>query len=1125
MKVRESGMNRWKNLWMGTMILAQAGIFGWAGYCFPISVSAQDRQVSQGQVLMRYPTLYGDTIVFAARGNLWKVSRSGGMAFRLTSDLGEDLMPRFSPDGKWLAFTGGYQGNRDVYVMPALGGVARRLTYHSDVVASAPERWGPDNMVVTWTPDSRSIVFLSRRNAWNSWMSLPFSVPVSGGLPRPLPLDRSGFLSYAPSGQEIAYTRIYRDFRTWKRYDGGLAQDVYTYNFATGKLDQITHWKGTDTIPMWYQDRIYFLSDRDSNRRVNLWVYDRMTGQKRQVTHFTDYDIDFPSLGDQGIVFQQGGNLYVMDLPSEQLHQVKVTVPDDGRKLMPRYVSLSGDIRKIDAAQQPDFAISPNGKRAAFAARGNIFTVPVEHGAIRDLTRQSDVDADHPAWSPDGQWIAYTTDRNGEQNIAIRPSMGGEEKILTHFRSGYYYAPRFSPDGKLLAFADGGHNLWIVDREGKTVRKIASDVHAEIHDFSFSPDSQWGVYSLTQPNQQRALWAYRMDTGKSLRLTSGANNDYLPVFSEDGNYLYFASNRYENTVFADNEMNALTVKSSGIFVAPLQGNLASPFAPRSDEGDVRHDPDVQKKKDKGIMPVHIEAQGFENRIVPLPMTGGLIADMQVKGDKVYYLQNPPQTISNVFSGEKPALHVYDVKQRKDAVIEEDIQNYSLSRDGGKVLYNKDGAWVISDAKEKHSDDRHLKTDSLSSLVVPAEEWKEMFENAWRLQRDLFVNPNMNGQDWQKIHDRYVRLLPLVGSRSDLTYLIGQMIGEIGNSHTYVGGGDQQDPVRAVPTALLGVDFAYDARKNRYALAKIYTGDNSREAYRSPLTQPGLNIHEGDYLLSVNGQEVKGDANPYQFFVGLENPVTLSFEDHGTGKVKTVMVNTVKSELSLREKAWIEHNRQVVDRLSGGQIAYIYLSDMEELGLQQFIRQFYAQLDKKALIIDDRWNGGGFIDEILLERLRRVLVGMTTNREKMAHTLPEQLIAGPKVTLINQYSASDGDIFPYYFRKYGLGKLIGKRTWGGVRGIRGFWPLRDGGYITIPEESLYGLQSEWIIENHGVDPDIEVENTPAELRQGQDRQLETAVDVLMKALKAHPVSVPQPPEWKKAYPENGMPFGR
>ncbi|CAI3943095.1 S41 family peptidase [Commensalibacter papalotli (ex Botero et al. 2024)] len=1127
-------ISRWKTLLLSTM-LAQVGAIGYGMIFMPVLAEEESKTAQEAvkepvkeQALMRYPTLHGDKIAFVARGNVWEVPKAGGVARRLTADTGEDLMPRFSPDGKWLAFTASYQGNRDVYLIPAAGGAVKRLTYHSDVVASAPERWGPDNMVVTWTPDSKEIVFLSRRNAWNSWMSLPFTVSIDGGLPKQLPLDRSGFISYGPSGKDIAYTRIYRDFRTWKRYDGGLAQDVYTYNFDTKKLDQITHWKGTDTIPMWYQNKIYFLSDRDSNRRLNLWVYDKATGQQKQVTHFTDYDIDFPSLGDNGIVFQQGGKLYVLDLPSEQLHTVAVKVPDDGTRTMPRFVDVSDSIRKIDAAQQPDYSISPNGKRAAFAARGNIFTVPVEHGAIRNLIYSSDVDADHPVWSPDGQWIAYTTDKNGEQNIAIRPSVGGEEKILTDFKTGYYYAPRFSPDGTKLAFSDGNHNLWLVNNDGSDLKKIAVDRNAEIHDFNFSPDGKWVVYSLTQLNQQRALWVYNIEKKMPSRLTLGQNNDYLPVFSSDGKYLYFVSNRYENTVFADNEMNALTVKSAGIYIATLSLETPSPFAARSDEGQIVKETKEQagndNKKD-AVLSIKIETKGFEDRIAPVPMTGGEITDMQAVGDKIYYLLSPPQTMSGEFSGEKPELHVYDLKERKDTVIEKGIDNYSLSYDGKKVLYNQKDSWIIADAKEKHADDKTLDVSSMRMRIEPSKEWKEMFENAWRLQRDLFVNPKMNGQDWQAVHDKYAALIPLAGSRADVNYIIGQMVGEIGNSHTYVGGGDQQDPVKAVPTALLGVDFAYDAQKERFALAKIYQGDNSRKQYRSPLTEPGLNIHEGDYLLSVNGQEVKGSVNPYQFFVGVSNPVQLSFEDKDSGKVKTVEVNTLKNELSLKERAWVEHNRELVDRLSGGKIAYIYLSDMEELGMQQFIRQFYSQLDKEAVIIDDRWNGGGFIDQILLERLRRILVGMTTNRENMQATLPQQLIHGPKVTLINQYSASDGDIFPYYFRKYGLGKVIGKRTWGGVRGIRGYWPLRDGGYITIPEESLYGLNSEWIIENHGVEPDIEVENTPGELQEGKDRQLETAVNYLLKELKDHPVSLPNPPSWDTAYPPQGEPFAK
>lgn len=1133
-------ISRWKTLLLSTM-LAQVGAIGYGMIFTPVLAEEDSKPAQEAvktptkeQALMRYPTLHGDKIAFVARGDVWEVSKEGGVAQRLNADTGEDVMPRFSPDGKWLAFTASYQGNRDVYVMPANGGEVKRLTYHSDVVASAPERWGPDNMVVTWTPDSKEIVFLSRRNAWNSWMSLPFTVSIDGGLPQQLPLDRSGFISYGPSGKDIAYTRIYRDFRTWKRYDGGLAQDVYTYNFDTKKLEQITHWKGTDTIPMWYQNKIYFLSDRDSNRRLNLWVYDKATGQTKEVTHFTDYDIDFPSLGDNGIVFQQGGKLYLLDLPSEKLHEVSVTVPDDGTRTMPRYVNVSDSIRKIDPAQQPDFTLSPSGKRAAFAARGNIFTVPVEHGAIRNLIYSSDVDADHPVWSPDGKWIVYTTDRNGEQNIAIRPSVGGEEKILTDFKTGYYYAPRFSPNGKKIAFSDGNHNLWLMDSNGDNLKKIAVDENAEIHDFNFSPDSKWIAYSLTQPNQQRALWVYNIDQKMPARLTSGQNNDYLPVFSPDGKYLYFASNRYENTVFADNEMNALTVKSAGIYIATLDKDTPSPFAVRSDEGQLPQEEKAKstdqanpadKDKKASTPAVKIDFKNLEQRIVPVPMTGGEITDMQAAGDKIYYLLSPPQTMSGEFSGEKPAMHVYDLKERKDAVIEKGIDNYSLSYDGSKVLYNQKDSWVVADAKEKHADDKTLDVSSMRNRVEPPKEWKEMFEDAWRLQRDLFVNSKMNGQDWQAVHDKYEALIPLAGSRSDVNYIIGQMVGEIGNSHTYVGGGDQQDPVKAVSTALLGVDFAYDAKKERYSLAKIYQGDNSRKQYRSPLTEPGLNIHEGDYLLSVNGQDVKGNVNPYQFFVGVSNPVQLSFEDKDTGKVKTVEVNTLKNELSLKERAWVEHNRQMVDRLSHGRIAYIYLSDMEELGMQQFIRQFYSQLDKEAVIIDDRWNGGGFIDQILLERLRRILVGMTTNRENMQATLPQQLINGPKVTLINQYSASDGDIFPYYFRKYGLGKLIGKRTWGGVRGIRGYWPLRDGGYITIPEESLYGLNSEWIIENYGVKPDIEVENTPAELQDGHDKQLETAVDYLMKELKEHPVSLPATPSWDTAYPPQGEPFAK
>ena len=950
-------------------------------------------------------------------------------------------------------------------------------------------------------------------------------------------------MTYGPDGHTIAYNRIFRNFRTWKRYQGGLAQQVYTYDFQAKKLTQITNWIGTNTAPMWYGQHIYFLSDRDSKRRENIWVYDIATKQYREITHFTNYDIDFPSLGvggrgGDGIVFAQAGALWVIDLPSEKLHRLNVSVPDDGTRTGARYADASKDIRDVDTAQDNDYALSPNGKRALFSARGDIFTVPAEHGATRNLTSTSNADEDHPTWSPDGKTVAYTTNINGEQQIAIRPAEGGAERIVTHFQNGFYYQPIWSPDSKHFAVSDGNHRLWLVDVGSGSAAQVAQDQFNEIHDASFSPDGRWLAYSVTATNQQREIWIDNIGANKSVRVSAPLGNDFNPVFSPDGKYLYFISTRHENPTLSETEFNTATLEMNGIYVATLRKNVASPFAPRSDEGAVGSNPDEDKPKPwkpGASAAVNIDFDGLMNRAVPVPIPAADITQVDVHDDNIYYRIQPPQTLEGSLPRMKPALHIYNLGKRKDATLAENLDSYSLSYDGTKILYKKSsggadsddsgGDYSIIDAKmpedDKKPDAKAIDLSHMKTRIEPTQEWAEMFNNAWRLERDLFVNPKMNGANWQAVHDSYAKLLPLVGSRQDLVYLIGEMQGELGNSHTYVGGGDEDNMGDTVGTAMLGVDFAPTA-SGHYAFAKIYPGDNTRDKYRSPLTEPGVDVHQGDILLAVNGHDVKAPADPYSAFVGLDDqPVTLTVANSGGGNAHNVTVKPIKNELSVREKDWIDHNRAIVDKLSGGKIAYVYMSDMETLGMEQFVRDFYPQMDKQALIMDDRWNGGGNIDQLILERLRRILIGLATNRESGATSIPQQLILGPKVCLINNYSASDGDIFPYYFKKYGLGPLIGTRTWGGVRGIRGDWSLLDGGYITVPEDSLYGLQSEWVIENHGVDPDMNVDTDPGQLMADHDAQIEAGVNYLMAELKKHPVGLAKAPAPLPAYPPRGQ----
>ncbi len=1098
--------------------------------------------------LMRFPTLHGGRIVFVAHGDLWEVARAGGVAQRLTSDPGSDWMPRFSPDGRWIAFTGNSQGSTDVYVMPASGGPARRLTYWSDVMTDAPLRWGPNNLVVTWTPDSRRIVFLSRRKAWNLWDSQLYEVGLDGGLPRALPLDRGGLMSFSPDGRRIVYNRIFTNFRNWKRYDGGLAQDVYLYDFTTQRLQRLTDWKGTDTAPMWYHDTVYFLSDRDAARRENIWALDLATHALRQVTHFTDYDIDFPSLGDDGIVFQQGGWLYVLDLPAETLHRLSVSVADDGGRTGARVVDASRYLRDPDNAQLTDYDLAPNGRRALLVARGDVFSVAVAPGETRDLTATSDADEDHPACSPDGRWVAYTTDVSGEQQIAVRAAQGGPQRLLTHFASGYFYRPAWSADSARIAFSDNEHRLWYLAVTGASVRAgaaaagagagagapmlVAQDLYQEMHDYSWSPDGRWLAYSLTDAAQQRQIWLYELATRRATRVSEPGSDDFQPRFDASGRYLFFLSSRQENPVLAENEFDIADLKTTGLYVATLQADELSPFAPRAPEAAAGRAAADDRASAGVSVPLHIDLLGLMQRAVPVPIPQATLTGFDLRGSgigtQIYYQTQPPSTIAAPLANEPSDLHLYDLGARADSVLIHDITSYVVSADGTALMYRHDGTggpffYIVpagSAAAHAAAAARPLDLSHMRVRVDPRREWDEMFHSAWRLERDFFYRPQMNGVDWVGVRRAYERLLPLAGSRDDLNYLIGEMLGELGNSHTYVAGGDRGGGsggggTTPAPGAYLGVDYGVDARTDRYVFSRVYAGDNTRPEYRSPLTEPGIRVHAGDELVAIDGQRVPIGRPPESYLLGKQGH-TVRLTVAGQGGTRDVLVTPLDDELSLRAKAWVDHNRSLVDAASGGRIGYVYLGDTDESGMEAFIRQFYGQLDRQALILDLRWNTGGVADPLVLERLRRVLVGMTTNREGAALTVPQRLLAGPKVCLINEYTVSDGELLAYYFRQYGLGPLIGTRSWGGVRFYRGDWALLDGGYITIPETASYDLQSRWIIENHGVDPDQVVQDSPAQLLSGTDAQLQAAVNDLLQTLSQHPAIVPPPPSALPAY---------
>ncbi|MEJ2080392.1 MAG: PDZ domain-containing protein, partial [Acidobacteriota bacterium] len=798
--------------------------------------AAQGLLFAADQALMRFPTLHGDSIVFEAGGNLWKVGRSGGLAVRLTTDKGYDQMPRFSPDGSLIAFTGDFDGNTDVFTMPAEGGPVTRLTFHSDVVPDAPLRWGPNNMVVTWTPDGKKILFLSRRKTFNSWFGRLFLISKDGGLPEQLEVPKGGVTSFNADGTKIAYNRIFRNFRTWKDYYGGLAQDIWIYDLKTQAIERVTDWKGTDTYPMWYKDRIYFVSDRGSEGRLNLWVYSIGKKDFRQITHFSDFDIDWPSLGDTGIVFQCGGALYVVDLPSESIHKLSVVVPSDHLKERPRWVEAQ---KSIDS-----FGVSPNGKRALFGSWGEIFTVPAQYGDTRDLTQTSDAREQYPSWSPDGMNVAYVTDRTGEAELAVRaPNGRGGELVLTDRAKGYLYEPVWSPDSKKLAFSDSDHVLWYFDMSSRRTVRVDADPRREIRHYAWSPDGLWLTYSKTGENKLSDIYLYSLGSGQATRVTTGNSDDYDPVFGAEGKYLFFISDRHENPVFSESEFNIATLNMGGIYVATLQASEPSPFAPRSDEGTTEEKSPTQEQK-KGeqqpgaIAPITIDLDGLASRIVPVPIGSANITHLASFGQRIYYMTVPNSSFEKTLAGET-TLHFFDMKERKSHVLTHPLDQYDISADGKTLIYKNKANYFLSELSGDTLKPKPLDVSKMQANIDPPNEWNEMFHQAWRLERDFFFNPEMNGVDWPAVQQKYAELLPLVTCRQDLNYVIGQMLGELHNSHTYVGGGDISKNEH-VPTGLLGVDFGLDAPSGRYYFKKIYRGDNSREDYRSPLTEPGVN---------------------------------------------------------------------------------------------------------------------------------------------------------------------------------------------------------------------------------------------------------------------------------------------
>lgn len=1065
-------------------------------FLFALNLSAQ-----QEAKMLRFPTIHGNDVVFTHGGDLYKVDIKGGVAHKLTNDAdGYEMFARFSPDGKHLAFTGQYDGNTEVYVMPYPEcGTPTRLTYTATLSRDdVSDRMGPNNIVMTWK-DNQNIVFRSRKQSWDDFVGQLFLANIEGGIAEQLPLPEGGWISYSPDGKKIAYNRVMREFRTWKYYKGGMADDVWIYDFKNKKIENITNNDAQDIFPMWVGDKVYFCSDRD--RTMNLFVYDTKTKQTSKVTDYTYYDIKYPSLGDNDIVFENGGELFRYHLSDGKVYPIPVQIVDDGNSTRTKYVDCSKFINSS--------SIAPDGKRVAFGARGDVWTVPAKSGITRNLTKSDGVHDRNVAWSPDGKYIAYISDRTGEDEIFIQSQDGKEEAIqLTDNADTYKMGVSWSPDSKYVTWYDKMNRLNIVEIDSKKVTVVAENKTGEMRDYAWSADSRWIAYTMPSTFGVSQIHIYNVASGKDEVVTEELFNASSPTFDKNGKYLYFCSERDFRPTYSWTEWNHVYTDMTRIYLLTLQNDTPSPFLTENDEVKVEEDgakagQGPEKPKKDAPKEVTIDFEGITHRIVVLPVNAGSYYNLNGVMDGLYYVAGGRGNGGLVF---------FDAKTKKCTNIGGGM-GYQLTPDGSKMLVRERGSYKIINTpkgpmpggKEGSSgkDDGALDLSQMKKWVDLKEEWTQILNEAWRQERDFFYAPNMHGVDWPAMKEKYGKLVPYCSDRYDLTYLIGEMIGEINIGHAYVGDGDRLKPER-IKLGLLGAQIHRD-RSGYFQIDKILKGENWNEKTRSPLTEVGIDVKEGDYIIAIDGQSTKDMKDMYQALIGKANvPVLLTVNGKASeGGSHDVVVKPIADENGLYYYNMVQDNIEKVSKATNGQVGYIHIPDMGVDGLNEFAKYFYPQLDKKALIIDDRGNGGGNVSPMIIERLRRELSMYDMMRNCEPETKPTKMVLGPKVLLFNKYSASDGDLFPYQFKKHKIGTTIGTRSWGGVVGIRGSLPFIDGGTLTRPEFAPFDENGNWVIEGYGVDPDIVIDNDPAHEFEGIDDQLNKAIEVILKQLKDYP----------------------
>ena len=1063
--------------------------------------------------LLRFPATNGNQIVFSYAGDLYTVGIDGGIARKLTNHEGYEMFPRFSPDGESLAFTGQYDGNTEVYLMPANGGIPKRLTFTATLGRDdVSDRMGPNNLVMTWKNKSPEIVFRSRMTSYNDFIGQLYSVHIDASPAVELPLPRGGFCSFSPDDKKMAYNRVFREFRTWKRYRGGMADDIWIYDFETKKIENITNNDAQDIIPMWAGNKIYFLSDRDANKRMNLYSYDLGTKETKQYTTFSDFDIKFPSLGKGTIVFENGGFIYRFDLATEKAVKVPIQVKEDFTTGRGGLINVSRNIT--------NYEISPDGKRALFGARGEVFTVPAKNGITRNLTQTSGVHERNSKWSPDGKWIAFISDQSGENEVWVVPQDGSAKPTqITKGADTYYYQIYWSPDSKKILWSDKKLRLRYVDVASKTITEVEKATAWEITQYAWSPDSKWIAYGKPEEEGMNKIHLYSLEQKKSFDVTDGWYDANSPAFSADGKYLLFASSRDFNPIYSQTEWNHAYQDMERVYFVTLAKDVESPFKLKNDEVEIKPEETKTETKDakkeesakavKKEMVVKVDIDGIETRIIGLPIASGSYFNLACVDDKIYYNRRSSKD-------EKSVLLMYDLKEQKETELGQ-IDGYEISADTKKMIVSQNGSHAIIDLPKSRIELKEkLNTSGMEMKLDRQAEWTQIYNECWRQMRDFLYDPNLHGVDWEGVRKKYAPLVSYVNHRNDLTYIIGEMIGELNIGHAYVGGGDRPQ-VSKISMGLLGATVERDAVSKYYRITKILKGQNWEKKSRSPLTEVGVNVNEGEYIIAVNGQPTNLMNNINEAFVNsADKQVILKINskpsDQGARDVSIVPTN---DEADLYYYDWVQSNIEKVNKATGGKVGYIHVPDMGVHGLNEFVKYFYPQLRKKALIIDVRGNGGGNVSPMLIERLRRELAMISIARNTSITPDPDAMILGPMVCLLDEFSASDGDLFPYRFKKMKLGKLIGKRSWGGVTGIRGSLPLVDGGFLNRPEFSRYdNAGKEWIIEGHGVDPDIYVDNDPAKEYAGVDEQLNKAIEVIQDELKLHPQELPKAPEYPK-----------